>query len=237
MLNNREIATITWISLFFLVAFFKRELRSSFRQFLGILFSRFVIILIGSMLAYVFLMVLTFRQIGFWDASAIKDTVVWIFGVAFVMLLNANKAGDDERYFRRIISDSIKLAVILEFIANMYTFSLSIELTIVPVITFLILLKTVAGLKPENKQVDNFIGYILGVIGTVLIVVTLYDVFVDLQGFATLRNLRDFLLPPVFTFALLPFIYGMALFMMYESLFNRIDYVNPESCTAMNKKR
>ncbi len=237
MLNNREIATIIWIILFFLFALLKEKLRSSFCQFVRITFSRFILGLIASMLVYVFLMVLTFQKIGFWDTSALKDTVAWTFGVAFVMLFNVNKAGEEEHYFQRIFSDNIKLAVILEFITNMYAFSLALELIMVPVATILIMMKMVAGLKPEHKQVDSSVGYILGIIGTVLIVATLRGIIVDFRSFASLRTLRDFLLPPVFTIALLPYIYVLALFIKYDSIFKRINYTNDDSDLALYAKR
>ena len=44
-------------------------------------------------------------------------------------------------------------------------------------------------------------------------------------------------MPPVFSIVLLPFIYIMALFMQYKSLFTRISFANKNSDTAKYAKR
>jgi hypothetical protein len=94
----------------------------------------------------------------------------------------------------------------------------------------------VAGLKPESKQVERGIEYVLGVIGTVLVVVV-RKAIVDFRNFASLHNLRDFFLPPIFTLAFVPYLYVLALFMKYESIFNRIDYVNNDASLSRYAKR
>jgi hypothetical protein len=237
MLNNREIAIIVWITLFFLFAFLKEKLRASFYQLAKITFSRFILGLIASMLTYVFVMVLIFQKIGFWDASALKDTAAWTCGVAFVMLFNVNKAGDEDLFFQRALASTLGLAVVFEFIANMYTFSLPVELVMLPIVTMLAMMRLVAGLKPESKRVESGIGYILSAIGTLLTIVLLRKAIVDFHNLATLHNLRDFLLPPIFTLAFVPYIYGLALFMKYESIFNRIDFVNDDTSLIRYAKR
>jgi len=236
ILNNREIATIIWVSLFFLFALVKTKIRSSICSLLKALVAKQIALSIGGMLLYVYIIVFVLRKAGFWDASAIKDTAAWTFGVAFVMLINSNKTGDDENYIRGTIVDNIKLVAVLEFIINIDSFSLPIEMIVVPVVTFLVVLKTVAETKPEYKQVGTFLGYVLSVFGTVLLVATFLKVTSNYHSFATFHNLRDFLLPPVLTIALLPFIYGMALFVKYESIFNRINFSNDDPDLASYAK-
>lgn len=237
MLNNREIATIIWVSLFFLLALIKTKISSSLCNLSKALFAKQIALSIVGMLLYVYFLVLLFNKVGFWDESAIKDTMVWTFGVAFVMLINANKTGDDEHYIRRILIDNIKLVVVLEFIINMYSFSLLIEMVIVPVVTFLVLLRTYAEYKPVPRKVVTFLNYALSVFGTVILVATVHKIATNYRSFATLRNLRDFLLPPVLTMAILPFIYGLALFIKYESIFNRINFSNDDPDLASYAKR
>jgi hypothetical protein len=237
LFNNREIATIIWLLIFFTWALSKNTVRSSFYNVLKALFEKKVFLSVFCMLLYVFLMVLSFKSIGFWDTSAIKDTVLWTLGVAFIMLVNSNKVSDDEHYFRRTISDNVKLILVLEFVINLYTFSLVAELVLVPIITFVVMLKAVAELKPEHKQVETILDYALGLFGIGLIILTFHNATVDFQSFATLKNLRDLLLPPAFTVAFLPFIYLVALFMKYESVFIRIDFFNDNSELASYAKR
>lgn len=229
VLNNREIATIIWLLMFLVWALSKRAIRSSFLGVLKALFAKKMILLTICMLLYILLMVLPFWKIGFWDASAMKDTIQWVFGVAFIMVVNSNKVVDGEHYFRNTISDNIKLILVLEFVVNLYSFSLLSELVIVPIVSFVVMMNAVAGLRPEHKQVKVFLDCALGLFGIVLIILTFHKIAVDFQNFATLKNLRDLLLPPLFTAAFLPFVYLAALFMSYEEIFARIDIANTNS--------
>jgi hypothetical protein len=237
MPNNREIATTIWVSLLILLALFKKAFRLSLFNLLKALFVKQIGFSIAGMLLYVCFMVLAFQKVGFWDESAIKDTVLWTYGVAFVMLFNANKTGDDDHYIRRTLIGNIKLVVVLEFILNMYSFSLLIEIVIVPVVTYLVLLKAYAEYKPVPKQVATFVSHGLSIFGTVLLVTTFYNVASNYHSFATWRNLRDFLLPPALTIALLPFTYSMALLIKYENIFNRINISNDDPDLASYAKR
>ena len=171
-------------------------------------------------------MVLAFERIGFWDITALKDTIFWIFGIAFIMFINLNKAANDEKYFRNTIIDSIKIIIVLEFIINLYSFNLIVELIFVPIVVLIAMMSGFSSIKPEYEQVNVFLGYLLGLIGIVLLIFTFYQIVIDFREFASLKNLRDFLLPIFFTVALLPITYLLALFIKYEDIFARIDIAN-----------
>lgn len=226
--NNRELATIIWLSLFSIWALLRADIRASLYGVFKALLGRQMILALSSMVLYVAVMVLISWRVGFWDKSAIKDTVLWVLGGAVVLFFNAGKAAGDEHYFREVVFDNLKLILVLEFVVNTYTFSLPAELVIVPLTTFLVMLKTVAGLRAEHREVDAVLGYILGILGLLLLASAVHQAVADFRGFASLRSLRDILLPPIFSIAFLPFIYGMALYMKYESVFRRIDLLNGE---------
>jgi hypothetical protein len=237
MLNNRELAVAIWFLIALIWALLKKPIRRSIVNLLKSFFVKKIIFPVVCMLIYIFLMVLLFRAVGFWDISAIKDTVFWTFGVALIALFNLSDTVADEHFFRKIALDDIKMVLILEFVVNLYAFSLVLELVIIPIIGFIVMLNTVAGLKPEHKKVKVLLDYILGIFGLVLIVFTFREIIVDFQNFATLKNLRDFLLPPFFTVAFFPFVYLMALYMQYEILFVRMNIKGTNSDLAKYAKR
>ncbi|MEK6286715.1 MAG: hypothetical protein AABO57_13325 [Acidobacteriota bacterium] len=237
ILNNREIAVVIWLSLLFLWALSISSVRHSFFGILKAFFVKTIIVPLAIMLLYVLLMVLVFKRIGFWDTSALKDTILWTVG-AFATFLGLNKVVGDESFFRNAILDNLKLVLILEFIVNLYSFNLVLELVLVPIVTFIVLLNLVAKSKPEYKNVRIVLDYALGLFGLVLIVFTFRELSVDLQNFATLdKTLRDFLLPALFTIVFLPYVYLMALYMQYERLFLRIDFANANAGLARYAKR
>jgi hypothetical protein len=237
VLNNREISVVIWLLIVFLWALSVSSVRQSIFGLFKAFFVKIIIVPFAVMLLYVLLTVLIFKKVGFWDISALKDTILWTIGTAFATFLSLNKVAGDENFFRKALLDNIKLVLILEFIVNLYSFNLIIELILVPIVTFIVMLNAVAELKPEYKQARVFLDYTLGIVGLVLIVFTFRELFVDFQNFATLKTLRDFFLPPIFTIAFLPYVYLIALYMQYESLFTRIDFANKDADLARYAKR
>lgn len=221
----------------FLWALSISSVRHSIPDLLKIFFGKKIIVPFVVMLLYIFLMVIIFKEVGFWDISATKDTILWTMGTAFATFFNLNKVAGDENHFKNAILDNIKFILILEFIVNLYSFNLAIELVVIPIVSFIVMTNAYAGLKPEYKQVKTLLDYALGLFGLFLIAFTFRELVVDFQNFATLKNLRDFFLPPLFSIVFLPFVYLMALYMQYESLFTRIDFANKNSDLAKYAKR
>jgi hypothetical protein len=236
-LNNREIATTIWLAIIFLWALSISGVRHSIRNVLRVFFNKKIIAPLIAMLVYIFLVVMAFKKIGFWDMSAAKDTILWTLGTAFATYFSLNKVAQDSNYFKNVILDNIKFILILEFVVNLYSFNLAIELIVIPVVSLIVILNAFAESKPEYKRVKNFLNFFLGVFGLFLLAFTFREIILDFQNFATLKNLRDFFLPPLLSIALLPFVYIMALVMQYETFFVRIDIANKNSSIAKNVKR
>jgi hypothetical protein len=108
---------------------------------------------------------------------------------------------------------------------------------VIPIVSVIVILNAFAESKKEYKQVSKLLNFVLGVFGLYLLAFTFREVILDFQNFATLRNLRDFCLPPLFSIALLPFVYMMALLIQYEGLFLRIDFANKNLDLAKYAKR
>jgi hypothetical protein len=236
-LNNREIATAIWLTVIFVWALSISGVRHSIRDLLKAFFNKKIVIPLLAMLLYIFLMVLAFKKIGFWDVSATKDTILWTLGSAFATYFSLNKIAQDSVYFKSVILDNIKFVLMLEFVVNLYSFSLPAELIVMPIVSFIVMANVLAESKPEYKQVNKLFNFMLGIFGLYLLAFTFQEIVLDFQNFATLKNLRDFFLPPLFSIFLLPFVYVMALFMQYEMFFVRIDIANRNLDNAKFAKR
>lgn len=236
-LTNREFAIAIWMLILLILALCSKSIRHSLSDVLKALFVRKLLIPLLILLFYVFLNVLFLKYIHFWDLSALKDTVFWTFGVAVTSYFNIEKAITNETYFRDFIIDNVKLIAIIEFVQNLYSFSLPVELIVIPVLTFIIMVRVIADKKPEYKTVKKLFDFILGLFGIFLIVFTIKEVVFGFSDFATIINLRDFLLPLVLSILFIPFIYLMALYVQYENLFVRIDIVNVKSKFVNRAKR
>jgi len=189
------------------------------------------------MLLYVSLIVYFLKKIGLWDIGLLKDTVLWFFGVAFIMVINFNKVSENEYYFRKVLLDNLKLVVLLEFIINLYVFSLAVEIILLPVLFSIVVLSAVAESKKEFLIVRKVSNFILGLAGICFVIFALTNTFMDFRSFANPENLHSLLLPPILTLSFLPFIYFFALYSLYESFFIRIDIFNDDKAISRYAKR
>lgn len=239
--NNREIASAIWLLPFVILMIAHSGIRKSLLRAIRTFLTWKIIIPLLSMITYMAIWVIVLDATGFWDFSALKDTVFWVFGIAVIMMFRATDIDKIKGFFKKAIVDNLKLIAILEFIVNIYTFRLWGELLLVPFLSIIVMLKIVAESKAKTelsyRTVDNFLGYLLAFIGIGLLGFTIYQAANDPNHFLTIHNLRDFLLPAVLSFLYLPFIYIWALILTYENIFFRINIFNKDRKLARYFKR
>ena len=88
------------------------------------------------MIIYIELLVLILCKLNLWNFYLLKDTIYWTFGVAFILLANINKTTENNSFFKQTLLSNLKFIVILEFITNLYVFSLVAELIVMPILIF-----------------------------------------------------------------------------------------------------
>lgn len=204
-LNNREIATAIWLMIALIWMLSISNIRHSVPNLLKTFLHKKIILPFIFMLLYIFLMIIIFAKAGFWNLSAAKDTIIWTVGTAFATFFGIHKATENKDYFKNTILENVKLILILEFIINLYPFRLIVELIMIPIIGLMIILNTYAELEAE-KKIKIYLDYVLGGFGLILLFFTFREIFMDFQNFATLENMRDFFLPPLFSISFLPFV-------------------------------
>jgi len=222
LFNTRETATIIWLLISLGLAISQKKIRKSLFELGKAFLHKKILCVVIAAIMYTCLIVFIFSKIGIWQTSLIKDTTFWFIGTAFALLLNVNNATQDN-FFKKILKDNLKLILVLEFIVNFYTFNLLIELILIPFLFLIIVMSAYAERKKEYIQVKKIFDFILSAFGIFLITYALSRTIIDYQRIASSENLRGFILPPLLTFAYIPFLYLFALTMEYENLFMRID--------------
>lgn len=222
--SNREIAVIIWTVLFVAFAMSKKGVRSSLHRLIRVLFDRRIIQILLAMSLYVLGMIVVYRRIGLWDPSLAKDTVYWVIGTALILLFRINDQVMDEKYFRNRVIENVRFIVLLEFIINLQSFNIIAEMLLVPSITFIVALGAVSETRAKHVFVQKLVNSLLLIIGIVLIACTVNFVAKNPLGLVTFDNIRALILPPLLTLSYLPFLYLFALFLSYDTVFNRIDY-------------
>ncbi|MCK4395841.1 hypothetical protein KAW96_04515 [candidate division WOR-3 bacterium] len=221
--NNREIAAAIWLLLIFIFMLIKREIRKSLLNVIKAFFKIKILSSIFLMVAYTAGIVIVLYLMNIWSASLLKDTVVWFCFTGILLSFNLITSTKDENLFRKIVIDSIKIVIIIEFIVNTYTFSLVGELILIPFVTFIIILEVVAKTDKKYSSVAKLMNGLQIIIGLFVLIYAISNVVSDYKNFGSLDTLRNFLLAPLLTISFLPFIYFMALFTTYELLFIRLN--------------
>ena len=222
LLNNREIATAIWILVIFIFTMIDRDTRKSFLDaFKGskkCFFDPEILFWLLLMIVYTAVIVFALHSINFWNDSLLKITFFW-FCSGIMMCVNSVTLETDQNGFRKIIFDNIKITIIVVFIVNVYTFSLVIELFLVPIVSFIVLYNVYAGRDEKNSNIVDLMNGLLIIIVIIILIYFIANVVSDYKNFVGLDTLRKFLLPPLLTFLFLPFIYFLLLFCTYEQLF------------------
>lgn len=218
-MNNRELATLIWCGLFFGYAFTKAPIRQSLLNVLYALVHPKILLVLGLMLGYVSAIVWAFHALGGWELRMLKDTVLWFgFGaMALVFEFVSNRNHRD--LFQRILTDNLKVIVVLEFLVNAHTFGLLIELLILPILILILALNEMAQAKKEYEDVAKVTNGLQVMAGLLVLGSALWRSVSDFQALANVATLKDFLLAPVLSLCLSPFLYCVALVAIYEQIF------------------
>jgi len=238
--TTREQAIIIWIAVFLIWSLFQKNLRNSIAGLLRAFFQKKILAAFMMMIFYVGLTVYLFFRIHLWDTLLLKDTIFWIVGTAFILFLNLNKTAEDKDYFKKILFDNLKLILIFTFLINFYTFPLIAELLSLPIIVLIVAMSAYAGTKKEYLPAKKFVDFLLSAWGVFLAIYVIARIFGSYQTLLMTDNLLAFLLPILLTSAIVPFLYGFAVYMAYESLFNRIDFLigkNNKQLASFGKRK
>jgi hypothetical protein len=104
---------------------------------------------------------------------------------------------------------------------NLYVLHILAELLLVPSLFSVAALFAVSDTKQEYAPVKRLVQFIMGATGLSLLSYAVARLAGDPESFASVDNLRLFLLPIVLTVVFLPFIYGLAIYSGYEQIFVR----------------
>lgn len=240
--STREIAAIFWLVVFCFYILINKEIRKSAYRIIIALGNKYVVFAILSLFVYTSL--ITYFPLyvcGIWDGSMIKDTCIWFLFTALSLLFNVNKARDFT-FFKRIITDNIKVTLIVEFLFNFYTFPLVVELIMLSILTFLIIVQTYAEMyqqqEPKYKVTTSCIKKIFLLIGYGIFIYVIWMAIKDYGNLLRIYNAKILLLPIFLIILSIPCFYIVALIIEYGSVLTSIKHIwrdNPSVAKDMIK--
>ena len=226
-MDNREIASLFWLFVLAAWALSKQDIRSSLRPIGSSLRTLAISVPIVLLLLYISAVVTGLQRAGLWSVEDLKDTLLWTLGFALIGLFETPQIASNPGRLRAVVSEVFGLAVIVEFALNAYVMRLWAEMIFVPVVTFVVLGGVVAASKKDLASVGRFLGVVQAILGFVVLGFAIREMVADFDTFWSLETLRRLALPAVLSLSFVPFLYAMALFIAYDSLFRLIGWRTP----------
>ena len=161
-LNNREISTLLFISAIFLYILkdknFRRSTLESVIHILKLVKSKLGILFLIESIAIFYILKFLYH-LNLWNFIQTKDTFIWFIFAGLAAPFNFLNSKNKSSFFKVYIKGLIKLAILMEFLLNFYTFPLLVELIIVPIITFIVCCKTYAETRNDYKNIVKLFEY------------------------------------------------------------------------------
>lgn len=219
--TSREIAIAFWTGAFLIWSLRSDGVRRSLKAVLASLVQPPILGWLICMAAYVAASIWVLYQFGFWTSVLLKGSLLWFVFSAPAMAIRATKK-DQMEPFRASIRDAVRITILFEFIIVTYTFSLAIELVMIPVVTLTVLIDAYAGTRPKYRDVGKITSFLLAIGGLTIFILAAHRAWADLYSLQSLDTLRKLLLPSVLSILFLPFLYVLLLYIDYDSLLVRL---------------
>lgn len=179
--------------------------------------------------SYIFLSVIILRKFGFWDISLLKDTILWSLLSGFALIIRFVSANrQNSLSFKAAILDNLKIIAVIEFTANLSSFSLITEIILLPLAIFISASVALSETSEDYINVKKIFIFLQGLLGAFYIGSSIVIVFTDPEQALTMHTLKAFLLPVILTTFFIPFIYAVALYSRYETVFWRLNIWNKD---------
>jgi hypothetical protein len=234
--STRETALLAWIGIALVLCLFNKGIRTSLVGVVKALFANKIILSLLAFFSHTAFYVLILTILGLWDIALLKDTVFWALGFGFVALVNINKV-NSKAYFKETFKDAVKGTILIEFIANFFTFSLLAELIILPIVVIAAMMQAVASFKEEHKPVENFIKNLFLYFSIFVFLFSLYKTVASYREVFTFDNFKSLMLPVVLTITFLPFMYLFNLYVKYEMLWVTLKFMIRDKAERKKVKR
>ncbi|SMP68591.1 hypothetical protein [Anoxynatronum buryatiense] len=222
MFTNRELAISFWLIVLFVFFLVNKGTRESLSNVFKVLCSKIILCVFSIMFIYIAGIIYFLFILGYWDTNLTKDTLIWVTFTAFALLFNSTDKALQEGFFKRKVIESIKIIVVIQFIANAYTFRLLPEIILTFVLVFLGALQAVASFEEKYKQVEKLITTLISILGLMIFANAIHLTVKDFHTFGSLDTLKSFLLPIILTVLYLPLVYCMSLYTIYDHINARL---------------
>ena len=238
--STRELATAFWGGAILIAVGMAIVTNKKIRQgFIGVLkcfFNRKLRKLWEIYFLYIGIITLMFSRFPIWKNIYLKDIILWTLFSGLTICMNAVAGEADEKYISKVLKDNIRFTVVTEFLLSTFTFSLWVELIIIPIMTAITLLDVVAAQKSETVAVHKLLQSVIAFIGLCLVFQTVKVGIREYRELNMVDTLVSFFIPMVYLLFVTPLEYVFELYSKYEMLFIRMCFKEPRDKKVKRKR-
>jgi len=236
-LSTREWAAVFWIAVLAVIGLVTPSIRRGFapvaRTFL--VFWQFHITL-ALFFGWIALICYLARFVGAWNEGLLKDTVAWVVFYGFALILSADRAAKDERFFRRSALTALSIGALMQFVLNLHTFHIAVELFLLPVVTFLYMLEAVAGMDAKTRSAQNLFNLLILAVSLWVIIATARGLLDSWRGLDLEQTGLAFAFSIWFPLAMLPFVFVFSLVLTYGASLSRACFHNDDKPPSLGAR-
>lgn len=223
-LSTREVATLIWMAAFFVWVLRLPDVRRAAFRVLTTALHWKIIVPTVIIVLYSLVVVWVLYLVGFWRTYLLKDTIIWLLFSGLALGWSGVGFKGAPPNWARVVADQFKALVIAEYLINTYTFNLWIELLLVPLVTLIVILTTVAQGKPEHESIAALGQFLQGLLGLVVLGFAVSRALTTMDALEYSVAIREITLPAILSAALVPIAYIFAVVSAYELLFIRTEF-------------
>jgi len=218
--TTREIALGIWLIIILCVSLIVWEkARKDVFGIIRIACSKTLLIPFLILLIYSAILMALFSMTQIWQTAYVKVIVIWTLFAGVPMCFKAVVTDLKTGYFKKIIIDAFKFTVLVEYLTGLFTFSLIMELIMMPLVAFVVVFYTFLEYKEESAEVKKITLIILSMIGFVFLVFTLNVAIEEYSSLDSREVLVEFLIPVAFSIFYIPVTYLFMIYGKYDAIF------------------
>lgn len=238
--STRELATAFWVGAILIAVGMAIVTNKKIRQgFIGVLkcfFNRKLRKLWEIYFLYIGIITLMFSRFPIWKNIYLKDIILWTLFSGLTICMNAVASEADEKYISKVLKDNIRFTVVTEFLLSTFTFSLWVELIIIPITTVIVLFDTVAEHKSDAIAVHKLLQDVMAFAGLCVILQTVRVGILEYRELNVINTLVSFFIPIVYLLLVTPLEYAFELYLKYEMLFIQMHFKEPSDKMVQRKR-
>ena len=227
--NNREIAIGVWLIFAFILCLLRKELRSGIWGIVKTVVQTKLLILFGSLALNIVVLCWLVSQLGLWASDQLIPAILWFFFSGIALTGRSLSAKEDDRYFRSLLWDSLRIIVIFEFVVVAYSFSLLVEFFLVPIMVLVGVIIAYADIKKEYASVKTLSEWIAAIVVVGMLWKSVGSIWQQPESFFAVETARNLLLPFLLTAGSIPFFYFWFCYSHIENASIRIGLKNFQS--------